>query len=130
MPESSSMPLQHRHDVRLLPASLVPETRTVEVVWSTGAEVRRNDPWTGKPYIERLSLEPGHVDLSRLESGAPLLDSHAAFTLAVIIGVVERAWIETGAAGPEGRAVIRFSSRAACSPSRPPRVVPSRVHRS
>jgi len=130
MPESSSMslatpaddavtldlPLQHRHDVRFLPASLVAEARTVEVVWSTGAEVRRTDPWTGKPYHEALSLEPGHVDLSRLESGAPLLDSHAAFSLAGIIGVVERAWIETGAAGPEGRAVIRFSSRAEVTP--------------
>jgi len=110
------LPLQHRHDVRLLPASLVPETRTVEVVWSTGAEVRRTDPWSGKPYHEVLSLEPGHVDLSRLESGAPLLDNHAACSLAGIIGVVERAWIETGASGPEGRAVIRFSSRAEVTP--------------
>jgi hypothetical protein len=130
MPESSSrplatsagdaaildLPLQHRHDVRLLPASLVAEARTVEVVWSTGAAVRRTDPWTGKPYDEVLSLEPGHVDLSRLESGAPLLDSHAAHRLAGIIGVVERSWIETGAAGPEGRAVIRFSSRAEVAP--------------
>jgi hypothetical protein len=86
------------------------------VVWSTGAEVRRTDPWTGKPYHERLSLEPGHVDLSRLESGAPLLDSHAAYSLAGIIGVVERAWIESGPSGPEGRAVIRFSSRAEVEP--------------
>jgi hypothetical protein len=30
--------------------------------------------------------------------------------------VVERAWIEPGAAGPEGRAVIRFSSRAEVTP--------------
>jgi hypothetical protein len=115
-PEILDLPLQQRHDVRLLPASLAAETRTVEVVWSTGAEVRRTDPWTGKPYHERLSLEPGHVDLSRLESGAPLLDSHAAYSLAGIIGVVERAWIENGASGPEGRAVIRFSSRAEVEP--------------
>jgi hypothetical protein len=115
-PEILDLPLQQRHDVRLLPASLAAETRTVEVVWSTGAEVRRTDPWTGKPYHEALSLEPGHVDLSRLEGGAPLLDSHAAYSLAGIIGVVERAWIENGAAGPEGRAVIRFSSRAEVEP--------------
>ena len=107
-PEILDLPLQHHHDVRLLPASLVAETRTVEVVWSTGAEVRRTDPWTGKPYHEVLSLEPGHVDLLRLEAGAPLLDSHAALTLAGIIGVVEWAWIDTSAAGPEGRAVICF----------------------
>lgn len=115
-PEVLDLPLQHRHDVRLLPASLVAETRTIEVVWSTGAEVRRTDPWTGKPYHEVLSLEPGHVDLSRLVNGAPLLDSHAAFSLAGIIGVVERAWIEAGASGPEGRAVIRFSQRAEVTP--------------
>jgi len=110
------LPLQQRHDVRLLPASLAAEARTVEVVWSTGATVRRSDPWTGKHYDEVLSLELGHVDLSRLESGAPLLDSHAAFSLAGIIGVVERAWIESGSSGPEGRAVIRFSSRAEVTP--------------
>jgi hypothetical protein len=115
-PDTLDLPLQQRHDVRLLPASLAAEARTVEVVWSTGATVRRTDPWTGKPYHEVLSLEPGHVDLSRLASGAPLLDSHAAHCLAGIIGVVERAWIETGAAGPEGRAVIRFSSRAEVTP--------------
>jgi hypothetical protein len=115
-PEILDLPLQQRHDVRLLPASLAAEARTVEVVWSTGAEVRRTDPWTGKPYHERLSLEPGHVDLSRLQGGAPLLDSHAAYSLAGIIGVVERAWIENGASGPEGRAVIRFSSRAEVEP--------------
>jgi hypothetical protein len=115
-PDTLDLPLQQRHDVRLLPASLAAEARTVEVVWSTGATVRRTDPWTGKPYHEVLSLEPGHVDLSRLENGAPLLDSHAGHRLAGIIGVVERAWIETGAAGPEGRAVIRFSERAEVTP--------------
>jgi hypothetical protein len=111
MPEHIDLPLQHRHEVRLLGDSLGTESRTVEVVWSTGAAVRRSDPWTGKPYDEQLSLEPGHVDLSRLMNGAPLLDSHAAYALAGIIGVVERAWIENGAAGLEARAVIRFSER-------------------
>jgi hypothetical protein len=49
-------------------------------------------------------------------NGAPLLDSHAAYSLAGIIGVVERAWLESGAAGPEARAVIRFSERAEVEP--------------
>ena len=116
MPEHVDLPLQHRHEVRLLGDSLGTESRTVEVVWSTGAEVRRSDPWTGKPYDEQLSLEPGHVDLSRLMNGAPLLDSHAAYSLAGIIGVVERAWLANGLEGPEARAVIRFSERAEVEP--------------
>jgi hypothetical protein len=56
-------PLQTRADVRLMPESGDAERRTVDLVWSTGAAVRRRDPWTGKPYDEVLSLE---------EKGAPL----------------------------------------------------------
>jgi|GEM_PF-237213 len=110
-PEVLDLPLQQRHDVRLRPASLVAETRTVEVVWSTGAAVRRSDPWTGKPYIERLSLEPGHVDLSRLANGAPLLDRHSIHRLVGIIGVAERAWIESGAAGPAAERAVTTGVR-------------------
>jgi hypothetical protein len=116
MPEHIDLPLQHRHEVRLLSDSLGTGSRTVEVVWSTGATVRRSDPWTGRAYDEVLSLEPGHVDLSRLMNGAPLLDSHAAHRLGGIIGVVERAWLSDGSHGPEARAVIRFSERAEVEP--------------
>jgi len=42
----------------LAPATADPETRTVEVVWSTGAPVRRRD--MAGQYIERLSLAPGN----------------------------------------------------------------------
>jgi hypothetical protein len=96
LPRVVELPVQTRADVRLMPDTVNGERRTVEVVWSTGAAVRRSDPWTGKPYDEQLSLEPGHVDLSRLMNGAPLLDSHAAHALAGIIGVVERAWLADG----------------------------------
>jgi hypothetical protein len=116
MPEHIDLPLQHRHEVRLLGDRLGTESRTVEVVWSTGAAVRRSDPWTGRAYDEVLSLEPGHVDLSRLMNGAPLLDSHAAYSLAGIIGVVERAWLSDGPEGPEARAAVRFSERAEVEP--------------
>ena len=84
MPEHIDLPLQQRHDVRLLSDSLGTETRTVEVVWSTGAAVRRSDRWTGRTYDEVLSLDAAHVDLSQLMSGAPLLESHAAYSLAGI----------------------------------------------
>ena len=46
------LPVQTRADVRLMPESVDAERRTVEPVWSTGAAVRRCDPWTGKRYDE------------------------------------------------------------------------------
>ena len=48
----------------LAPTTADPEGRTVEVVWSTGAPVRRRD--MAGQYVERLSLEPQAVALSRL----------------------------------------------------------------
>ena len=82
---------------------------TVEAVWTTGAPVRRFD---GKgPYIEVLSLEPAHVDLSRLH-GASVLDSHRADGLNRVMGVVTAAAVD----GRQGTAVIRFSRRADVEP--------------
>ena len=51
------LPVQTRADVRLMPDTVDAERRTVELVWSTGAAVRRRDPCTGKRYDEVLSLE-------------------------------------------------------------------------
>jgi phage major head subunit gpT-like protein len=94
----------------MLPDSVDEEARTVEVVWSSGARVPRRDRMTGEAYEEVLSLDPEHVDLSRLNGGAPLLDTHGAWSLDGVIGVVERAWIVKGD-NPEGRALVRFSER-------------------
>lgn len=110
------LPLQTRADVRLQPDTIDAEARTVEVVWSTGATVRRRDLWTGKRHDELLSLEPAHVDLSRLNNGAPLLNTHGAFDLAGVIGVVERAWIARAGETYEGRALVRFSVREDVEP--------------
>lgn len=94
--------------VRLLPVATVNEAeRTVELVWSQGADVTRTDWWTGKRYIERLSMDTAHVDLSRMQQGAPVLNTHSRYDVRDVIGVVERAWIEGG----EGRALVRFSDR-------------------
>ncbi|HAT48867.1 MAG: peptidase U37 [Nitrospirae bacterium] len=97
-------------------ASFVPETvnadaRTVEMVWSTGATVRRRDWMSGQSYDETLSMDPAHVRLGRLNGGAPLLNSHQASALDDVIGVVDRAWITPGTNGYEGRATVRFSQR-------------------
>lgn len=97
-------------------AMFAPETvnadeRTVDVVWTTGAQVKRSD-WARGDYIEELSLRPDHVRLDRLNKGAPLLDSHENWSLRSVLGVVERAWLN----GNEGRATVRFSKRAEVEP--------------
>jgi len=115
-PATVDLPLQTRADVRLMPESVDAERRTVELVWSTGAAVRRRDPWTGKRYDEVLSLEETHVDLSRLNGGAPLLNTHGAWDLSDVIGVVERAWIAREGEALVGRATVRFSDRADVEP--------------
>lgn len=94
------------------PSSIDQEARTVELVWSTGAAVKRSDWMSGKVYNEELSMAPAHVRLDRLNSGAPLLAAHDRNDLAAMIGVVERAWL----AGNEGRALVRFSTRADVDP--------------
>ena len=53
----------------LAPATADRDARTVEVIWSTGAPVRRRD--MAGEYIERLSLDAAAVDLSRLEGRLP-----------------------------------------------------------
>lgn len=85
------------------------ETRTAEIVWTTGARVLRYDWWNGRAYHEELSLDPKHVRMGRLEGGsAPLLDSHGGWSLRGVLGVVEGASLKA----KEGRATVRFSKRA------------------
>lgn len=96
-------PLDLRADV----GEVNEESRTVELTFTTGADVVRFDWATGKRFIERLSMDPKHIRMDRLRSGAPLLNSHSAYTLAHQIGVVERADIE----GKKGTATVRFSKR-------------------
>lgn len=86
--------------------------RTVELVWSTGASVRRFNWWLDQEWIEELSLDPAHVRMDRLNNGAPLLNAHARWELSDIIGVTEKAWL----ANNEGRAVVRFSARDEVAP--------------
>jgi len=99
-----SMPLQ----TRIAPVARVNgESRTFECVWTTGAQVRRFDWWTGRSYLEELSLDPAHIRMGRFESGAPLLNSHQQWDLRSVLGIVEKVWMETG----EGRSECRFSDR-------------------
>ena len=93
----------------LAPSTADPEARTVEVVWSTGAPVRRRD--MAGQYIERLSLAPEAVDLSRLE-GASVLDAHRQTAVRDVLGSVRRAAVD----GRRGTALIQFSSRPEVEP--------------
>jgi hypothetical protein len=90
------------------PATYDADERTVELVWTTGARVRRVDWVSGREFDEELEVSARAIDLSRLNQGAPLLDSHDQNSLDSLIGVVERAWVD----GKEGRALVRFSGRA------------------
>lgn len=89
------------------PGSWNAEARTVDVVWSTGADVNRRDFWTGERWVERLEISADAVDLSRMQAGAPVLDTHSSYALGDVVGVVERAWIDGGKA----MATLRFSDR-------------------
>jgi len=93
------------------PSTINVEERTVELVWTTGAQVKRAS-WSRGDYIEELSLQPGAVRLERLNAGAPLLNSHSSYDLRDQIGVVLRAWLT----GKEGRALVKFSSRVEVEP--------------
>jgi len=94
------------------PTTFNEEKRTVELIFSTGADYRRYDWQRDRYFIERLKVDKESVDLSRLESGAPLLANHSRYSLEDVIGVVERAWIDKGI----GKAIVRFSERESVAP--------------
>lgn len=77
--------------------------RSAAVTFYTGVPIERFDFLDG-PYTLRFALDG--ADLSRLNAGAPLTRDHSR-DLADVVGVIDRAWIASGAA----RAVVRFSDR-------------------
>ncbi|MBM1222893.1 Mu-like prophage major head subunit gpT family protein [Ponticoccus sp. SC2-23] len=102
-----------RRMAELAPNSADTDARTVEVIWSAGARVRRSTLF-GEPYDEELSLDPDHVRLDRLNAGAPFLKVHEVDTLDAVIGSVVpgSARIENG----RGVAQVRISERADVEP--------------
>ena len=85
--------------------------RTVEICFSTGSRVLRHSA-DGSPYYEELLVSAEAIDLSRLNSGAPLLSGHRSEQLTDQIGVVEKAWVDGGNA----MALVRFSERKEVTP--------------
>lgn len=84
-----------------------PAKRTVEVVFATETPVRRRrfEGWDKVvDFDEILTISRAAIDMVRLNSGAPVLDSHSRYSTQSQIGVVEKAWVD----GQEARALIRF----------------------
>ena len=90
------------------------KTRTVELIFSTGAPVTRFDWMSGATYVETLSLKPEAVRLDRLNAGAPLLNTHGTYDLRDVIGAVVPASAKVD--GKQGTATVRFSKRADVEP--------------
>lgn len=82
-------------------------SRTFDVVWTTGATVRRYDYYRERAYDEVLSLEPDHVRMGRFEKGVPLLDSHMAWNLRSVLGRAN----SPALTADEGTAKAKFSKR-------------------
>ncbi len=81
--------------------------RIVRVSFSSEARVTRRNNY-GEPWIETLGHAEKEVNLSRLNTSAPVLYNHQRGEDKSRIGVVERAWLENG----KGYADLRISKRA------------------
>jgi hypothetical protein len=87
------------HGMQVRQATVEPTTfneqdASVEVVWTTGAQVRRFDWYNDSYYDEELVVSNDAIRMDRLNAGAPVLNSHKANSLEDQIGIVERAWID------------------------------------
>lgn len=89
-------------------ASFDATANTVDVIWTTGATVRRVSFLNGA-YDEELVVTPQAVRLDRLNNGAPFLNSHDGNDVSRVIGSVVpgTARISNGA----GTATIQLSRR-------------------
>lgn len=83
---------------------------TIEVVWTTGAKVRRYDWRDGGYYDEELVVDPSSIRLGRLNAGAPFLDTHASWELRNVIGSIVPGSVEVR--GGKGYAKVLLSRAA------------------
>lgn len=102
-----SLPMQIRAE-GLSGSVIDAEKRTVNLVWTTGAPVkrRRYSGWdTVVNFEEILLVSNKAIDLSRMNAGAPVLDNHRGYeSVKNAIAIVDKAWVESGV----GKAVVRF----------------------
>lgn len=84
------------------------DKRTIDLIWSTGAKVRRYT-WRDGAIDEELSMNPNHVRLDRMRNGAPLLNTHASYNLSNVIGTTVPGTVRVE--GGKGLVTVQFSRR-------------------
>lgn len=77
-----------RRDIEVRAASYREEDNSIEVVWTTGAKVRRYSWRDGVYYDEELIVTAAAIRLERMNAGAPFLDTHDDWSLSSVIGSV------------------------------------------
>lgn len=80
---------------------------TAELIFTTGAPVKRYDWYRERFYLEELAVEEGAIRLDRLQRGAPLLNTHDSWDLEAVLGVVQEPTIAAG----QGTCRVAFSRR-------------------
>lgn len=80
---------------------------TAQMVFTTGAPVKRYDWMRDRYYMEELVVEESAIRLDRMRAGAPLLNSHMSYSLEYHVGVVENPVIANGV----GDCDVTFSRR-------------------
>ena len=85
--EKVSLPLQTRL-AQFEEAQAATDSRVFNVIFTTGATVRRYNFFADEMYDEELVVSETSVRLGRLNSGAPVLDTHSDTALENIKGVV------------------------------------------
>jgi HK97 family phage prohead protease len=100
---SDGMRLMAADDLAFAPGTYDRAAGTVDVVWSTGAQVRRYDWMNDRVYMEELDM--AGADLARLQAGAPVLMDHWS-SVRTLVGSVSpnSARVEKG----RGLATLRF----------------------
>lgn len=105
---------QTRHRAAdLTPASFDPERRTFDIVWTTGARVKRYS-WQEGEIDEELEVSSQAIDLMRMNAGAPVLNSHRSGELADVIGVIVPGSARVVAG--QGIATVQLSTREDVAP--------------
>lgn len=102
-PGGDAKRLMSSDDLSFAPASYSAEAGTVDVVWSTGAAVRRFDYWNDRVYYEELDL--AGADTARLQAGGAVLMDHYS-SIETLIGSVVPGSVRIE--GSQGLATLRF----------------------
>ena len=88
-------------------ASFDEAENTIEVIWTTGAPVRRWSWRSERYYQEVLEVTPKAVRLDRLNAGAPFLNTHSDWDLSDVIGSVVPGTARVD--GGKGYATVKLS---------------------